>query len=96
MLLGRYVFRDSVKAKALKYKTFGAIDKAVEKEVNTIKDIFLGVEVDFSAASLAADSLQPVQLLHGHHRRVCQELRSWRLRNDSRHARLRVLWLRPV
>ena len=33
MLLGRYVFRDSVKAKALKYKTFGAIDKAVEKEV---------------------------------------------------------------
>ena len=40
MLLGRYVFRDSVKAKALKYKTFGAIDKAVEKEVNTIKISF--------------------------------------------------------
>ena len=33
MLLGRYVFRDSVKAKTLKYKIFGAIDKAVQKEV---------------------------------------------------------------
>ena len=33
MLLGRYVFRDSIKTKALKNKTFGAIDKAVEKEV---------------------------------------------------------------
>ncbi len=36
MLIGRYLLRDWVGKKAKKYKVFGAIDTAIEKEVRRV------------------------------------------------------------